>query len=123
MRQDEVSYLAYAGNIVILNSSYGEIQGLLGAVNRHTAAVHMRICVSKTKVMTTPTPGEQRQAVLLDGEPSEDVDKFKFPSSMFVASGQGTESVRNSTRSTFCRLQSCLWSWREISLRTKGRVC
>ncbi len=44
---------------------------------------------------------------------------------MFVANGQGTEEIRsriNLDRSVFSRLQSCLWSRREISLRTKGRV-
>ncbi len=43
--------------------------------------------------------------------------------SMFVANGQGTEKIRsriNLARSTFSRLQSCLWSRREISLRTKA---
>ncbi len=44
---------------------------------------------------------------------------------MFVANGWGTEEIRsrfNLARSAFSRLQSCLWSRREISLRTKGRV-
>ncbi len=44
---------------------------------------------------------------------------------MFVANSQGIEEIRsriNFARSAFPRLQSCLWSRREISLRTKGRV-
>ncbi len=80
---------------------------------------------SKTKVMSALIPDEQHQAVLLDGEPLEDVDKFKYIGSMFVANGQGTEETRsriNLARSAFSRLQSCLWSRREISLRTKGTV-
>ncbi len=55
----------------------------------------------------------------------EDVDKFKYLGSIFVANGQGTEGVRSRiklARSAFSRLQSCLSSLREISLRTKGRV-
>ncbi len=71
------------------------MQGLLEAVNRHAAAVGIRIKVSKTKVMSALIPGEQRQAVLLDGEPLEDVDKFKYLGSMFVANGQGTEEIRS----------------------------
>ncbi len=101
------------------------MKGLLEAINRHTAAVGMRINASKTKVLSALIPGEQRQAVLLDGEPMEDVDKFKYLGSIFVANGQGTEEVRsriNLARSTFSRLQFCLWSRREISLTTKGRV-
>ncbi len=69
--------------------------------------------------------GEQRQAVLLDGEHREDVDKFKYLGSMFVANGQGSEEIRSRislARSSFSRLQSCLWSHSEISLRTKGKV-
>ncbi len=33
---------------------------------------------SKTKVMSALIPGEPRQAVLLDGEPLENADKFKY---------------------------------------------
>ncbi len=120
-----MSDLAYADDIVLLSSSYSEMQGLLEAVNRHAAAVDMRMKASKTKVMSALIPGEQRQAVLPDGEPLEDVAKFKYLGSMFVANGQGTDEIRsriNFARSAFSRLQSCLWSRREISLSTKGRV-
>ncbi len=75
--------------------------------------------------MSTIIPGEQRQAVLLDGEPLEDDEKFQSLFTMFVANGQGTEEIRswiNLARSATSRLQSCLWSRREISLRTKSRV-
>ncbi len=101
------------------------MHGQLEAVNRRAAAVGMRINASKIKVMSALIPGEQRQAVLLVGEPLENVDKFKYLGSMFVANGQGTEEIRNRinlARSAFSRLQSCLWSQREISLRTRGRV-
>ncbi len=54
------------------------MQGLLEAVNRNAAAVCMRIDASNTKVMSALIPGELRQAVLLDGEPLEDVNKFKY---------------------------------------------
>ncbi len=43
--------------------------------------------------MSALIPGEQHQAVLLDGEPLEDVDKFKYLGSMFFANGQGTEEI------------------------------
>ncbi len=108
-----VSDLAYADDIVILSSSsYSEMQGLLEAVNSHTASVGMRINTSKTKLMSAFIPGEQRQAVLLDGEPLEDVERFKYLGLMFVANGQGTKEIRsriNLARSAFSRLQSCLW--------------
>ncbi len=47
-----MSDLAYADDIEILSSSNSEMQGLLEAVNRHAAAVGMRINTSKTKVMS-----------------------------------------------------------------------
>ncbi len=65
-----MSDLIYADDSVILSSSYSERQGLLEAVNRHTAAVGMRINASKTKVMLALIPGEQRQAVLRRGQRS-----------------------------------------------------
>ncbi len=63
-----MSDLAYA-NIVILSSSYSEMQDLLEAVNRHATAVGMRINASKTKTMSALIPGGQHQAVLLDDKP------------------------------------------------------
>ncbi len=38
----------------------------------------MRINALKTKVMSALIHGEQHQAVLHDGEPLEDADKFKY---------------------------------------------
>ncbi len=69
-----VSDLAYADDIVILNSSYSEMQGLLEDVICHAAAAGMRINASKTKVMSALVPDEQHQAVLLYGEPLEVVE-------------------------------------------------
>ncbi len=65
--------LAYADFTVFSSSSYG-----------------MHINASKIKVMSTIIPGGQRQAVLLDGEPLEDVDKFRYLGSIFAANGQST---------------------------------
>ncbi len=62
-----------ADDIAILSGRYRETQGLIETVNRHAA--------SKTTVMSALITGEQRQAVLLRGEPLEDVGKFGL---MFV---------------------------------------
>ncbi len=72
----------------------------------------MRINASKTEVMSALIPGEQRQVVLFDGEPLNDVDKFKYIGSVFIASGQDTEEIRsriNLAHSAISRLLSCLW--------------
>ncbi len=101
-------------DIVILSSSFREMQGLIEAVSRHA------INASKTKVMPALIPNMQRQVVLLGAEPLDKGDEFKY-----FSNGQGTEEIRsriNLARSAFYRLQSCLWSRREISLRTKGKV-
>ncbi len=70
------------------------------------------------KVISAHMPGDQSQTVLLNGEPLENVDKFKYLGSMFVANGQSTEDIRgriNLARSAFSRLQSCHLSWREMA--------
>ncbi len=36
------------------------------------------INASQTKIISALIPGEQRQAILLNGEPFEDVEKFKY---------------------------------------------
>ncbi len=46
--------------------------------------------------MSTLIPGEQRRAVLIDGEPVKDVDNFMYLGSMFVANSQVTEEIRSS---------------------------
>ncbi len=69
------------------------MQGLLEAMNRHVATFGMCINASKAKVMSAFIPNDQRQEVLLDGEPLEDVDKFKYLGSTFVANSQGTEDT------------------------------
>ncbi len=69
------------------SSSYSEVQGLLEAVDRQADIVGVRINASKTKVMSALIPGVQRQAVLFDGEPVEDVEKFKLLGLIFVANG------------------------------------
>ncbi len=108
--------LVYADETVLLSTSYKEMQDLLEAVNRHAAAFGVRINASKPKVMSTLILGEQPQAVLLDGEPLEDVDKFKYLDSIFIANGQSTKQIRSRITAasfSFSRLQSCFWSWRE----------
>ncbi len=68
----------------------------------------MSINASKTKMMSALIPGEQCQAILRDGEALDEVDKFKYLGSMFVANGQCTEEIRsriNLARSAFYRLQ------------------
>ncbi len=57
------------------------MQALLEAVNHHIAAFGLHINTLKNTVMSVRIPGEQRQAVLPDGEPLKDVDMFKNPAS------------------------------------------
>ncbi len=87
------------------------MQDLLEAVKRCAAAVSMRIATLKTNVMSELIHGKLHHAILLGGESLERATKFEYPSSMFIASGQGTVPIRsriNITRSAFPRLQSCL---------------
>ncbi len=51
-----VSNSAYDDNIVILSSSYSEMQGLHDAVNCHAAEAGMRISATKTKGNVSSSP-------------------------------------------------------------------
>ncbi len=79
-----MSDFAYADEIVTPSSSYREMQDLFEDVYRYVAAVGMCINVPKTKLMSALIDGEKCQAVLLDGESLEDVDKFKYLDLMFI---------------------------------------
>ncbi len=70
------------------------MQGLLKVVNHHVAAISVRMKAPKTRVMNSLILGEQWRVAMLDGEPLEDVDKFKYLGSMFMENGQGTEDIR-----------------------------
>ncbi len=88
-------------DIVLLNSSYRR------QLTENTAVVGINIDVLKTKVMSALIPGEQY----------EEVCKFKYLGSMFIANGQGTEDIRSRiylALSAFSRLKSCLWSRRKL---------
>ncbi len=43
--------------------------------------------------MTVLITGEQRQAILLDGDPLGDVNKFKCLRSVLITNGHGTEEI------------------------------
>ncbi len=108
--------------ILLLSTSFIEMQGLLEAVNHHAAVVCMRTNASKTKVISVLI---LVSGVKLDGEPLKDAYRFKYPGFIFIVNGQNTEDIRskiNFARSAFSHLQSSYWSRREVSLRTKGRV-
>ncbi len=94
---------AYADDIVLPSNNYRGMQDPPKTVNHHTVAFAMHIDELKTRVMSALIPGEQRQAILFDDEPLEDVDF----ASMFIASGQGAKEI-NLVRNTFSRLQSYL---------------
>ncbi len=106
-----VSGLAYIDDVVFLSNSYRDKQGPIEAVNYHAKAVSMHINASEIKGMSALNPTDQRQAIFLDGEPLEDVDKFRYLGPKVIANGQSTEEIRsrvNLARSTFSLQQSCL---------------
>ncbi len=59
--------------------------------------------------MSGTIPGEQLQAVLLDGVQLEDVGKFKYPGSLFIGNA------------AFAHLKSCLRLRRQKNIAYKGQ--
>ncbi len=58
-------------------------------------------------------------------QPLEEVESFKYLGSSFTATGQAKDEFSGRVglaRRDFARLKSALWSRREISLKTKGRI-
>ncbi len=73
---------------------------------------------------TQPRPGTQH-TINLGGVPLEEVESFRYLGSSFTATGQAKDEISGRiglARSAFARLKSALWSRREISLKTKGRI-
>ncbi len=70
--------------------------------------IGMRINAPKAKVV--PALNSDEQAILLDGEPLGEVDKFKHLNSMFITHGQGTKEFRSSINVTYY-VSSRLQSW------------
>ncbi len=66
-----------------------------------------------------------RGTIILDCVPLEEVSSFKYLGASFTATGQIVGEIAasiNLARATFNRLITTLWSRREISRSTKGRI-
>ncbi len=71
-----------------------------------------------------PRPGTQH-IIHLGGVLLEEVESLKYLGSSFTATGQAKDEISGGlgfARSAFARLKFALWSRREISLKTKGRI-
>ncbi len=88
-----VSDITYSYDVVLLNNSNMDVQGLLETINHHTPVVDILIDTSKTKVMSLLTHMEQLQSALLGGEKLEVVEKLKYISLTLITKGQGSEEI------------------------------
>ncbi len=98
---------------------------MVNGVHRFANAVGLRINAAKTKVLSAQMSPSSRGTIILDGVPLEEVSSFKYLGASFTATGQAVDEIAariNLARATFNRLHTSLWSRREISHRTKGRI-
>ncbi len=104
-----------------------EIQSLLEVINRHAAAVGMRIDASKTKALSAIVPGEQRQAVVQKKSHWRTSTSSNISLFLFTANGQGADEIKswnNLDRSAILSLVVALafvaYKWQ--SLRGSGVI-
>ncbi len=57
--------------------NYKEMQSMFEAISGHAVADGVPINASKNKAMSSHNPVERRQAILLGGEPLEEVDSIR----------------------------------------------
>ncbi len=75
----------------------------------------MHINAPQTKLVPALIPGGEHQAVLLEGESLEEVDRFKYLGPMFIANDQATKVIWTKiliASSALSNLQHCPWSRR-----------
>ena len=117
--------LAYADDVVLLGANRAEVQAALSKVHATAAAVGLRINTAKSKVLRSLIPADDWQPLSLEDVDLEDVESFVYLGSTMVPTGQGVAEVERrigAARSAFGRLRRCLWSRREITSTTKGRI-
>ncbi len=69
------------------------MQERLKIINHHANALDMHIKAPQTKLLPALIPGGQHQAVLLEGESLEEVDRLKYLGPMFMANDQAAEVI------------------------------
>ncbi len=108
----------HLSDIAFSNRNYRDVQSFLYVVS--CPVIGMRIKASRAKVVSVLTHEELRQAVLLDDKALEEADKSKDDDEGLMT--EGIRSRIHFTRCAFPRLQSCLRSRCEISLRADDRT-
>ncbi|BHF85811.1 hypothetical protein SprV_1002898400 [Sparganum proliferum] len=117
--------LDYAEDIVLLASSFGDLQSMVSRVNEVAKSVGLSINAGKTKVFSSCIPDQEKAPLGIDGCQLEEVDSFKYLGARLLPNGQSKDDIVSridAVRWVFSSLRKRLWNRRDLSIATKIRV-
>nr|VZI49593.1 unnamed protein product [Spirometra erinaceieuropaei] len=117
--------LDYADDIVLLASSFGDLQSMVSQVNENAESVGLSINAGKTKVFSSCIPDQEKAPLGIDGCQLEEVDSFKYLGARLLPNRQSKDDIVSridAARWVFSSLRKCLWDRRDLSIATKIRV-
>ncbi len=98
---------------------------MVEGVHRFTKTVGLWINAAKTKVLSPQVNASSCGTITMDVVPLEEVSSFNDLGASFGANGQAVGEIAariSRVRATVNQLHISLWSRREISRHTKGRI-
>ena len=119
-----VEDLAYADDIALLAETEAEAQFAIDQVCTAASKLGLKISAPKTKVLAYGMTDDP--IIRLQGEVLECVDAFVYLGSKIsgnvIAASEDVTSRIGKALGAFARLNRCLWSRHQLSIKTKMRV-
>nr|VZH93430.1 unnamed protein product [Spirometra erinaceieuropaei] len=117
--------LDYADDIVLLASSFGDLQSMVSRVNEVAKSVALSINAEKTKVFSNCIPDQEKAPLEIDGCQLQEVDSLKYLGARLLPNGQNKDDIFSRIDAAswvFPSLQKSLWIRRDLTIATKIRV-
>ena len=119
----KLSNLRYADDTTLLATNAKELKTLLLRVKAASEAMGLRLNVSKTKIMTIGSDGNE-DPIIVDGDEVEQVTQFNFLGALITSNGGCSTELRRRialAKSAMVGLKK-IWADRGITKATKKRL-
>nr|VZI13084.1 unnamed protein product [Spirometra erinaceieuropaei] len=85
--------LSYADDVVLLASSFGDLQSMVSRVNEKAKSVDLSINAGKTKAFSDCIPDQEKAPLGINGCQLEEVDSFKYLRTRLLPNGQNKDDI------------------------------
>ncbi|VDP76588.1 unnamed protein product, partial [Echinostoma caproni] len=85
--------LEFVDDIVVFGEDMSNLQGIVDHISRQASEISLKVNTSKTKTFAT-VPIHPENTLLLNGEPIESVESFKYLGSTILPNGQAKDGMQ-----------------------------